>query len=248
MKTVFHGASTRGQASHGGWLTSAHSFSFAQYYHPERMGFGALRVLNDDQVAGGGGFPPHGHQNMEIISIPLQGALAHQDNMGNKHTICQGDVQIMSAGTGVMHSEFNVSATEDVCFLQIWIIPDRQNVAPRYDQQNFAKSYRQNTWQALVVPFEDALLTAETGTETVSPLPIYQQAYFSRVQLTAGKTLDYSLHDPGHGVYFFVLSGSVDIAGQALGVRDALGVVEAERIALQANAESEVLAIEVPML
>lgn len=242
MKTVLHRADTRGKAAHGGWLNSAHSFSFAQYYNPERMGFGALRVLNDDAVAGGGGFPTHGHQNMEIVSIPLQGNLAHKDNLGHTEVIRQGDVQIMSAGTGVMHSEFNQSQTEPVQFLQIWILPAQQQVAPRYAQRSYDPLQRHNRWQTVIAPFEDALLESSDA-----PLPIYQQAYFALSHLEQGADLAYTWRQKGHGLYVFVLSGAVQVAGHHLAHRDGLGVTETEQVSFTADSEAELLVIEVPL-
>lgn len=252
MKTVLHTSASRGRADHG-WLNSSHSFSFAQYYDAERMGFGALRVLNDDKVAGGGGFPPHSHQNMEIVSIPLVGDLEHKDNMGHAEVIRQGDIQIMSAGTGVVHSEFNHSASEPVHFLQIWIIPDRQNVEPRYAQRTFSPEQRLNQWQRVIVPM------SETATEQTEALGIYQNGYFSLTQLEAGKKLDYKLQavfsektsektaEKSHGTYFFVLSGEVSIADHTLKSRDALGVWETNEIEISAKENTEILAIEVPL-
>ncbi len=241
MQKVVHRADTRGKADHG-WLKSAHSFSFAGYYNPERMGFGALRVLNDDHVAGGGGFPSHPHQNMEIVSIPLLGDLAHKDSMGHTKVIREGDVQIMSAGTGVVHSEFNHSEKDPVKFLQIWVIPERQNVSPRYGQRAFKASERQNRWQTVVAPFaDDAFTESESG-----PLFAHQQTYFSLTHLNEGKTLDYEVKGKRHGVYFFVLSGEVDVAQETLVTRDAIGIVEANAVTLSAKKDSEVLAIEVP--
>jgi quercetin 2,3-dioxygenase len=244
MKTVLHTATSRGKADHG-WLNSAHSFSFAQYYNADRMGFGALRVLNDDKVAGGGGFPPHSHQNMEIVSIPLVGDLEHKDNMGHAEVIRQGDVQIMSAGTGVVHSEFNHSSSEPVHFLQIWIIPDRQGVTPRYAQRAFLSEERLNHWQTVVAPMSEAT-SDDTG-----PLGIYQNSYFSLTQLQAGQTLAYTLHSDGgektHGTYFFVLSGEVSVGEHVLKSRDALGVWETPEVTLSAKENAEILAIEVPL-
>lgn len=245
MKTVLHPAASRGQASHGGWLNSAHSFSFAQYYNAERMGFGALRVLNDDQVAGGGGFPPHSHQNMEIVSIPLVGDLEHKDNMGHAEVIRQGDVQIMSAGTGVVHSEFNHSSSEPVHFLQIWILPDRQNVVPRYAQRAFLPAQRINRWQNVVAPIQEAA-SDETG-----PLGIYQSSYFSLAQLEAGTNLRYTFYESGtekaRGTYFFVLSGEVSVGEHVLKSRDAIGVWETPEVTLSAKENTEILAIEIPL-
>ncbi len=236
MKTVVHKADTRGFANHG-WLKSHHSFSFAGYYNPERLNFGLLRVLNDDQVAPGRGFGEHPHDNMEIVSIPLAGTLAHTDSEGNAHPIKTNDVQIMSAGTGLTHSEFNHSRSEPVHFLQIWVFPKERNIKPRYDQKTFDPEKRQNQWQLVVSPDKD-------NPET---LWINQDAYFALGRLSDGEKLSYKLHSQQQGVYLFVLEGAIEIAGQRLGKRDAIGISETESLELKAREDSELLLIEVPM-
>lgn len=234
MKQVLHRANTRGHANHG-WLDSHHTFSFANYWNPERMGFGKLRVINDDVVDGGKGFGTHPHQNMEIISIPLSGDLAHKDSMGHTQVIEQGDVQIMSAGTGVTHSEFNYHAEQAVNFLQIWVLPKAMNIQPRYDQRRFAQADRHNQWQTVVSPEEGLGLW------------INQDAYFSLGHLDKGTALEYTLHQPQNGVYVFVIEGQVSLGGQVLSKRDGMGLWEAASFSLEAHEETEVLLMEVPM-
>jgi len=235
MKTVFHPAGSRGFADHG-WLKSYHTFSFAGYYHPGRMNFGALRVLNDDSVAAGMGFGTHPHDNMEIISIPLEGDLEHRDSMGNVAVIRNGDIQVMSAGTGIRHSEYNKNTDLPVKFLQIWVIPDRKNVNPRYDQVTLNPDDRTNRLQQIVSP--------DPAGEGVW---IHQQAWFFLGKFDRGLQENYTVKKPGNGVYFFVLSGKMTIAGQDLSARDGLGVWETSGIHLTAESESSLLVMEVPM-
>lgn len=234
-QSVLHPAGSRGHANHG-WLDSYHTFSFANYHNPSRMHFGALRVLNDDTVAGGMGFGRHPHDNMEIISIPLAGDLEHQDSLGNQAIIRQHDVQVMSAGTGVAHSEKNHSHRDPVKFLQIWVFPRERGVAPRYAQQSFAPADRHNRLQQVVSP------TAAEG-----PVWINQDAWFHLGSLDQGITTDYQLKKPGNGVYAFVLEGDVTINGQALHRRDGLGLWELEQLAIKADSAAELLLMEVPM-
>lgn len=234
MKTVYHAAQSRGHADHG-WLNSYHTFSFAHYYDPERVHFGALRVLNDDAVSPGMGFGTHPHDNMEIVSIPLAGALEHKDSMGNGSVIRTGDVQVMSAGTGITHSEFNHSKQEQVKFLQIWVFPNERNVTPRYDQKTFDFAQQTGQWQTLVSPLQDGSMT------------IHQDAYFRMAQLTEGQQLDYTLSKAGYGVYFFVIEGTAKVGEQALATRDGLGVYDTDKVTVQATSAARVLAIEVPM-
>ncbi len=234
MKTVLHRANTRGHANHG-WLDTHHSFSFANYRNPERMNFGVLRVLNDDRVAAQRGFGKHPHDNMEIISIPLEGALEHQDSMGNQHVIKKGDVQVMSAGTGIYHSEKNRSGDEEVKFLQIWVFPKQRNIEPRYDQIAYDVNDRINKWQRVVSPESDGSVT------------INQDAYFSMTKLEKGKSLDYSIARAGNGVYAFILEGSVSIDGQDLGKRDGFGVWDTDKICVTASEDAEILLMDVPM-
>ncbi|WP_445385653.1 pirin family protein [Robiginitalea sp. IMCC44478] len=235
MKKELHPATSRGRADHG-WLKSHHSFSFANYYNPERMHFGVLRVLNDDWVAPGMGFGTHPHQNMEIISIPLEGNLEHKDSMGNTAVIRQGDVQVMSAGTGVRHSEYNKNREKAVAFLQIWIIPDTANVSPRYDQISLDPSDLKNNWHTLLGPKDKH-----------SGLWIHQQAWFHLGQFDADTEHSYSIRESGNGLYVFVLNGNVQVGGEQLGKRDALGIWETSEVLFQFGEKSEVLLMEVPM-
>jgi len=235
MKTILHKAATRGHADHG-WLQSWHTFSFAGYNDPQRIHFGALRVLNDDTVAAGMGFGKHPHDNMEIISIPLEGALEHGDNMGTKQVIKKGDVQIMSAGTGVVHSEKNASETEPVKFLQIWVFPNKKNVSPRYDQKAFSDEERHNKLLTIVSPMGE--------NEGVN---IYQNAWFSLGKLDKDTTLSYQLKGAGNGVYAFLLNGDVTINDIVLNKRDGLGIWDEKALSIIANIDSELLVMEVPM-
>lgn len=235
MKTVLHKANTRGHANHG-WLDSHHSFSFANYYNPERMNFGVLRVLNDDVVAGGRGFGTHPHDNMEIISIPLQGDLEHKDSMGNSATIRQGDVQVMSAGTGVYHSEYNKNASDEVRFLQIWMFPNQKNVTPRYDQITLDANDSKNGLQQILSPNVD-----DAG------VWVHQNAWFHMGDLEAGCEETYTIKGSGNGVYAFVLEGEVSIEGQDLQKRDGFGVWDTRDITIKASSDAKVLLMDVPM-
>jgi quercetin 2,3-dioxygenase len=236
MKTIFFSNTDRGHANHG-WLNSYHTFSFGGYHNPSKMNFGALRVLNDDTVNGGMGFGKHPHDNMEIVSIPLEGGLEHQDSMGNKTLIKKGEVQIMSAGTGVFHSEKNESGKAPVKFLQIWVFPDKKNIEPRYDQKIFDLAARKNKFQTVVSP----LGTSDEGVK------INQNAWFSLVDLENENTLTYNLKDKNNGVYVFVLEGELEIDGQKLIKRDGLGITETELVTIKSSQDSEVLLMEVPM-
>lgn len=235
MKTVLHKATTRGHANHG-WLYSHHSFSFANYYNPERMNFGVLRVLNDDRVAPGRGFGTHPHDNMEIISIPLEGDLEHKDSMGNTAVIKEGDIQVMSAGTGIFHSEYNRNADKEVKFLQIWVFPNKKNVQPRYDQIPLDKEGMHNQLKQVLSPNPE-----DEG------VWIHQDAWFHMGELDAGTELTYELKKPGNGVYTFVLEGEASLNGQPLGKRDAFGVWDTDAFTLRAEANARVLLMEVPM-
>ena len=235
MKTIYHQADSRGFADHG-WLKSHHTFSFANYYNPERMNFGALRVLNDDQVASGMGFGTHPHRDMEIISIPLEGDLEHKDSMGTTAVIRKGEIQVMSAGTGVMHSEYNKNKDELVKFLQIWVIPNKMNVTPRYDQISIKENEKINDFQQILSP--------NTEDEGVW---IHQNAWFNIANFEAGNAKEYKVHQPGNGVYIFVLKGSAKIGDQVLGTRDGFGIWETESFILEALENSEILLMEVPM-
>lgn len=236
MKTTIHKADSRGNADHG-WLKSKHTFSFASYYDPNRMGFGLLRVLNDDIVAPSQGFATHPHQNMEIVSIPISGALKHKDSEGNETVIKHGEVQLMSAGTGVLHSEYNDSNKDPVNFLQIWVLPEKKDIAPRYDQREFPEEKRRNQFQVVVSPMDKGL----------DGIKINQQAYFSLADLDEGKQLSYTLNKDGYGVYFFIIEGIVEVNGERLDKRDAMGVSDVSSVQLLAHKYSKILAIEVPL-
>jgi redox-sensitive bicupin YhaK (pirin superfamily) len=233
--TVFHPANTRGHANHG-WLNSYHTFSFASYYNPERIHFGVLRVLNDDTVAPGMGFGTHPHDNMEIISIPLSGDLEHADSMGNTTVIKNGDIQVMSAGTGIQHSEYNKNKDQEVKFLQIWVLPKVRNVAPRYDQMTLDPAQRHNQLQQVLSPNPD-----DAG------VWIHQDAWFHLGQFDAGTTAQYNLKKSGNGVYAFLLSGSATIHGQPLQARDGLGLWDTPSFELSFDQSAEILLMEVPM-
>lgn len=236
MKTVYHNSDSRGLAEHG-WLTSRHTFSFAGYHDPERMNFGALRVLNDDIVKKGKGFGTHPHDNMEIISIPLSGALEHQDSMGTGSVIRTHDVQIMSAGTGVYHSEFNHSHKEEVNFLQLWIFPKERNIEPRYDQMTFLPESMTNRFQLVVSPKEGD-----------SSLWINQDAYLSLGELENDRHIHYTFHKKGNGLYVFMIEGKADVSGQRLEKRDGMGIWETDQLSFHFRDKSKVLLIEVPMI
>jgi len=236
MKPMYHENQSRGLADHG-WLKSRHTFSFADYYNPERMNFGLLRVLNDDIVTPSMGFGTHPHENMEIISIPLSGALRHQDSMDNKHIISTGEVQIMSAGSGITHSEYNNSSSEDVNFLQIWVQPKERDITPRYDQKVFDEGNRKNRFQLLVSP--------ENSEETVL---INQDAWFSLADIEAEKQVAYEKNDKKNGVYFFVIEGNVKIEGHDIKRRDGLGLIDGETYPVFAQTKTQLLAIEVPLV
>ena len=235
MKTILHKADSRGSANFG-WLDSKHTFSFGRYYHPERVHFGALRVLNDDIVIGGAGFGKHPHDNMEIVSIPLRGDLKHEDSTGRGEIIKTGDVQIMSAGSGLQHSEFNPNKDQEVNFLQIWVLPKEHNIAPRYEQKSFDVEARKNSIQTVVSPSHEHAVW------------INQDAYFSLSDLSSGTSITYQMNHSGNGVYIFVLEGEVNVSGTSLTRRDGLGVWETELVDITASAEAQLLFIEVPML
>ncbi|TAF34066.1 MAG: pirin family protein [Cytophagales bacterium] len=232
---VLHKAAKRGYANHG-WLESYHSFSFASYYNPEQMHFGVLRVLNDDRIAGGAGFGTHPHDNMEIVSIPLSGALEHKDSMGNVAVISKGEIQVMSAGTGISHSEKNKNTKEEAKFLQIWIIPNKRNVTPRYDQIKLNAEERVNTFQQILSPSPN-----DAG------VWIHQDAWFHLADFEPGKSSDYQIKKSGNGVYAFVLSGTATINGIELEARDGLGVWNTDKIEVKANSQLEILLMDVPM-
>jgi redox-sensitive bicupin YhaK (pirin superfamily) len=234
--TVLHKANSRGHADHG-WLNSHHTFSFANYYDPERMHFGVLRVLNDDRVAPGKGFGTHPHENMEIISIPLEGDLEHKDSMGNVAVIRKGDIQVMSAGTGITHSEFNRNPDKEVRFLQIWVFPSRRGVTPRYDQITLDASERLNQLQQILSPDPN-----DAG------VWIHQNAWFHLGTFDKGFQTSYAMKDKHNGVYAFVLKGDVTVQGTALNQRDGLGLWDTDAVSVMADSPgAELLLMEVPM-
>ena len=235
MKTIIHKAATRGGANHG-WLNAKHSFSFANYHNPERMNFGVLRVLNDDSIQAGMGFGTHPHDNMEIITIPLEGDLEHKDSMGNTAVVREGEIQVMSAGTGVMHSEYNNNPDQAVKFLQIWIIPNQQNVTPRYDQISLKEIAKDNEFYQILSPNKE-----DQG------VWIYQDAWFHLGKFSKGSTSEYSLKKEGNGVYAFILEGEVEINGEKLSKRDGLGIWNTSKIDMSVPENAEILLMEVPM-
>jgi redox-sensitive bicupin YhaK (pirin superfamily) len=236
MQKVFHRAEDRGFANHG-WLKARHSFSFANYFDRNKVHFGKLRVLNDDSIAPGKGFGLHPHEDMEIITIPLSGVLRHTDNMGNEGIIRAGEVQVMSAGTGVMHSEFNASESEELNLFQIWIFTDKNGHQPRYDQKLFKEEDRQNAWQLLVSP------EGESGS-----LRIHQQAYISQINTVGNNTFEYLLHKEGNGVYLMLIEGEAETASYSLKRRDALGIWDfSGPLEINFSQNSKLLVIEVPM-
>ncbi|MFD1165732.1 pirin family protein [Sphingobacterium daejeonense] len=235
--SVIHYSTTRGKADHG-WLLSHHTFSFANYHNPERMHFGVLRVLNDDVVEGGKGFGTHPHDNMEIISIPLDGDLEHKDNLGNVSVIKNGDIQVMSAGTGVMHSEFNYNEDRPVKFLQIWIYPKRRNVAPRYDQQSIDQNSLKNRFQQILSPNHD-----DDG------VWIHQDAWFHLGEFEAGVISNYKIKKSGNGLYVFLIEGSALVGNQNLNSRDGFGLWNISSIEIRSTSPStKILLMEVPMI
>ena len=235
MKKVLHKADNRGHANHG-WLNAWHSFSFASYHDPEKVHFGVLRVLNDDTIAGGMGFGNHPHDNMEIITIPLSGQLEHKDSMGNTGIISKGEVQVMSAGTGIQHSEKNKNHDEALKLLQIWLFPSKKNVTPRYDQQAFDLEAAKNNLLTIVSPMGEK-----------EGLNIHQNAWFSLGKLDKGFTTTYKLKDKKNGVYVFVIDGDLIINGEKLNSRDAFGIADAADVEIKADSEAELLLMEIPM-
>ena len=235
MKTIYHAADSRGDANHG-WLKSKHTFSFANYHNPECMGFGALRVINDDFVIAGQGFGKHSHRDMEIISIPLSGKLGHGDNIGNNGTIETGEIQVMSAGTGITHSEMNADDHEAVSFLQIWVIPNKMNAEPRYQQIRMDELMKPNAFNQILSPNSD-----DAG------VWIHQDAWFSMGDFDKGVTETYQLKNPNNGVYIFVISGKVVINGNTLDTRDGLGVWDTKNFTMDVLDGAKVLLMEVPI-
>ena len=235
MRTIYHAADSRGDANHG-WLKSKHTFSFANYHNPERMGFGALRVINDDFVIAGQGFGKHSHRDMEIISIPLSGKLGHGDNIGNNGIIETGEIQVMSAGTGITHSEMNADDHEAVSFLQIWVIPNEMNAEPRYQQIRMDELMKPNAFNQILSPNSD-----DAG------VWIHQDAWFSMGDFDKGVTETYQLKNPNNGVYIFVISGKVVINGNTLDTRDGLGVWDTKNFTMDVLDGAKVLLMEVPI-
>ncbi len=238
MNTIFHPAEGRGHANHG-WLNAKHSFSFANWYDPNKIHFGALRVLNDDQVAPAMGFGKHPHDNMEIITLVQEGALEHKDSMGNGSIMRPNDVQVMSAGSGVFHSEMNPLKDEAVKLFQIWVFPDKHNVTPRYDQQTFLPEGRKNKWQQIIKP--------DTQTDEAG-IFIHQQAWFNLADLDANTALIYVSKKAGNGAYLFVIEGNVTVNGTNLKSRDALGITEYTEFEIAAENNARVLVMDLPML
>ena len=235
--TILHKADTRGHANHG-WLNSHHSFSFANYYNPERMHFGVLRVLNDDTVAPGMGFGTHPHDNMEIISIPLEGDLEHKDSMGNTQVIKHGDIQVMSAGTGITHSEYNRNKESEVKFLQIWVFPKTKNVTPRYDQITLNVNDRHNKFQQILSPSKD-----DAG------VCIHQDAWFFLGKFDKDKKENYTIKQKNNGAYFFILNGEATVNGQALSKRDGFGIWNTDKIEITSHSDNtEILIMDVHMI
>ena len=235
MKSILHKAADRGSADYG-WLKPNYYFSFSNYHNPEKVHFGLLRVLNDDFIAGGGKFETHPHDNMEIVTIPFTGALQHKDSTGGQGIIQAGDVQIMSAGTGVKHSEANASATEPVTLFQIWVFPKERNITPRYDQRSFDIADRVDQWQVIVSP-----------KEADNALWINQDARFALTKISSGKSLSYTNAFKGNGVFLVVINGSVKVGEVALGKRDALAIADMDNFTINASEDAELLAIEIPM-
>jgi redox-sensitive bicupin YhaK (pirin superfamily) len=233
--TVLHKANTRGHADHG-WLNAYHSFSFASWYNPDRVQFGMLRVLNDDTVAAGMGFGTHPHDNMEIITIPLEGDLAHKDSMGNAATIKTGDVQVMSAGTGIQHSEFNPNADQHTKLFQIWVFPKYRNVTPRYQQITLDVAEQKNNFAQILSPNAD-----DAG------VWIYQDAWFYLADFDKGFSKNYSINKEGNGMYVFVISGRITVDGEELETRDGLGIWDFTNLEISAMSDAKFLVMEIPM-
>ena len=235
MKKIIHKAESRGYFDYG-WLKTNHTFSFSNYYDPERVNFGMLRVLNDDFVAPAKGFGTHPHNDMEIVSIPLKGALAHKDSAGNEEIIAPNDVQVMSAGTGITHSEYNHFNKEVTNFLQLWIFPDQQGHKPRYDQKTFSVEEKKNK-----------LLTIVSPDKRNGGLWLNQDAYLSMTDMEQGKLLTYSINTKGNGVYIFLIEGEISVGEETLSKRDGMGIWDAEELSIEAIKDSQVLLIEIPM-
>ncbi len=235
MKTIFYKAESRGYANHG-WLETWHSFSFANYYNPDRVQFGMLRVLNDDRIDGGEGFGLHPHKNMEIVTIPLEGAVKHTDSMGHEELIQVGEVQRMSAGTGVFHSEYNGFADKVLSLFQIWVLPEKQNIEPSYEQKAFSADEQKNKFQIIVSPSGEA-----------NSLVIHQHAWFSLIDMDESTTQRYQLHHADNGVFMLLIDGQVEIENEQLKKRDAIGVWQSQYVDIKSVEFSKLLIIEVPL-
>ncbi len=235
MKTIIHRSDSRGSFNHG-WLKAKHSFSFGRWYDPKRVNFGALRVLNDDIIQPSTGFGLHPHDNMEIISVILDGAIKHADSMGHEQVIKENEVQVMSAGTGIFHSEHNASSSDELNLLQIWIMPDKKNIDPVYDQKFFDVNGAQNKWQVLV------------SGDGKAPLSIQQNAFISRTFLSEENEIEYSTHSGSFGSYVFVIEGEIEIVGNKLYKRDAIGIMESREFKVKATKDSQLICIEIPSM
>ena len=236
MKTVFHPSDSRGYANHC-WLEARHSFSFASWYQPDRLHFGALRVLNDDIIQGGMGFGTHPHDNMEIVTIPLKGDLEHKDSMGNSAVIREGDIQVMSAGTGVQHSEYNNSPDKEINLFQLWLFPNKQNVKPRYDQLPIRSLHQKNEFFQILSPSAN-----DQG------VWIHQDAWMHILDADQDQSFDYVLQSPENGVYLIVIEGEVEVNNQTLFRRDAIGIWETDKLTIKTKTDAELLLVQVPML
>ena len=236
MKSVFHPSDSRGYANHG-WLEARHSFSFASWYQPDRLHFGALRVLNDDIIQGGMGFGTHPHDNMEIVTIPLKGDLEHKDSMGNSAVIREGDIQVMSAGTGVQHSEYNNSPDKEINLFQLWLFPNKQNVKPRYDQLPIRSLHQKNEFFQILSPSAN-----DQG------VWIHQDAWMHILDADQDQSFDYVLQSPENGVYLIVIEGEVEVDNQTLFRRDAIGIWETDNLTIKTKTDAELLLVQVPML
>jgi redox-sensitive bicupin YhaK (pirin superfamily) len=235
MKTIIHRAKSRGHFDYG-WLKTYHTFSFSNYYDPERMNFGMLRVLNDDTIDGGQGFGTHPHNDMEIVTVPLEGALAHKDSTGGEGVIYPDEIQVMSAGTGIRHSEFNHLSDGTTKLLQLWIFPDRKGHQPRYNQNYFDPAERKNKFQFIVTPEK------KDGN-----LWLNQDAFLSRIDLDKSNSVNYKIHTKGNGVYLFLIEGEIAVAGETLSKRDGIGIYETDEFSITAIKDSQILLIEIPM-
>ncbi|MDI1256774.1 MAG: pirin family protein [Flavobacterium sp.] len=237
MRLQLYKSTERGKADFG-WLKANFSFSFGNYFNPEKVQFGMLRVLNDDTIAAGMGFGTHPHDNMEIITIPLEGGLKHRDSMGNEAVVRFGEVQVMSAGTGILHSEMNPSATEPAKTLQLWVFPEKENVEPRYDQKSFDLENSLNAFVNVVAPYDK---------NDGNALWVYQQTFFNLGIFESGKTIEYKINIPGNGVYIFLIEGVIAIENKVLSERDAIGITDTDSLRIDIHQKSKILLIEVPM-